>query len=119
MDLFDSIFIKMNELKSSIPGLVYLPTRDHSKSPDGFLEGRKQIDGAKNLWRINNRLYNLDEFINNHPGGAEWITLTRGTDITELFEVNKKKNKNKNKIFFVCKIIFKLFFSSTDTSSFK
>ncbi|KAF7998118.1 hypothetical protein HCN44_009516 [Aphidius gifuensis] len=86
----------MNELKSSIPGLVYLPTREYSKSSDGFLEGRKQVDGAENLWRINNRLYNLDEFINNHPGGAQWISLTKGTDITELFETHHLSNKAEN-----------------------
>lgn len=73
---------------SSIPGLAYLP-RENEKSAAGFLEARRKIDGAEGLWRIGNRLYDLETFVKSHPGGSEWLRLTKGTDITELFEVLK------------------------------
>lgn len=76
------------QLESSIPGLGPLPGRDVAlKTPYAFIEGRRKIDGAEGLWRIGNRLYDLEKFAKFHPGGEEWITLTQGTDITEIFEV--------------------------------
>ncbi len=38
----------------------------------------------RKYWRIHDNLYDLSQF--NHPGGQEWIDMTRGNDITELFE---------------------------------
>ncbi|XP_026667542.1 uncharacterized protein LOC108622777 [Ceratina calcarata] len=77
----------MKKIESTIPGLDYFPGRDIKfKTPYSFLESRRQIDGAEGLWRINNNLYDLEGFARHHPGGAEWIRLTKGTDITELFE---------------------------------
>jgi len=73
---------------STIPGLAYLPVRENlSKTAASFLEARRKIDGAEGLWRIGNKLYDLETFAKSHPGGSEWIRLTKGTDITELFEV--------------------------------
>ncbi|XP_067213340.1 cytochrome b5-related protein [Linepithema humile] len=72
---------------STVPGLAYLPARENpSKTAAGFLQARRKIDNAEGLWRIGNRLYDLENFAKLHPGGAEWIELTKGTDITELFE---------------------------------
>lgn len=82
---------------STIPGLAYLPARETpSKTAMGFLEARKKVDGAEGLWRIENKLYDLETFAKSHPGGSEWIRLTKGTDITELFEVS---NRNQNYLF--------------------
>lgn len=39
---------------------------------------------GKKLWRIHDKDYDLSSF--QHPGGQEWIELTRGSDITELVE---------------------------------
>ncbi len=36
---------------------------------------------------MNNGLYDLSPFLSSHPGGSEWLRLTRGTDITEAFYV--------------------------------
>ena len=47
---------------------------------------KKRGDNIGNLWRVHDKLYNLEEFIDKHPGGKDWITLTRGADITEAFE---------------------------------
>lgn len=81
---------------STIPGLAHLPTREiATKTASSFLEGRRQIDGAEGLWRIGNKLYNLETFVKSHPGGAEWIQLTKGTDITELFESHHITDKAK------------------------
>lgn len=33
-------------------------------------------------------LYDLTDFIKIHPGGSDWIKLTKGTDITEAFETH-------------------------------
>ncbi|XP_020287163.1 cytochrome b5-related protein isoform X2 [Pseudomyrmex gracilis] len=72
---------------STVPGLAYLPARNKEpKTAAQFLQSRRTIDGAEGLWRIENKLYDLETFAKSHPGGSEWIRLTKGTDITELFE---------------------------------
>lgn len=38
------------------------------------------------LWRIHDTIYDLTDFVKKHPGGGDWITLTKGMDITELVE---------------------------------
>lgn len=74
-------------MKSSVPGLVYPVARnDLLKTSVGYLKGRSKQDGAEGLWRIRDGLYDLESFAKSHPGGAEWIHLTKNTDITELFE---------------------------------
>lgn len=73
---------------STVPGLVYLSTReDLDRTPMNFIKGRREVDGAEGLWRIRNSLYDLGAFVKLHPGGAEWLQITKGIDITELFEV--------------------------------
>lgn len=53
-----------------------------------WLAGKKLDDNAENLWRIHNKLYDLKDFVDKHPGGKDWITLTEGIDITEQFETH-------------------------------
>lgn len=54
-----------------------------------FLTAKRVDDDVEDgLWRIHDTLYDLTEFINSHPGGPDWLTLTKGTDITEAFEVH-------------------------------
>ena len=78
----------MQKSESSIPGFENFPGREVKfKTPYSFLEARRKIDGAEDLWRIRNNLYDLEGFAKFHPGGEEWIRLTKGTDITEIFEV--------------------------------
>lgn len=52
------------------------------------MQSRQNDDNAEGLWRVNDKLYELGNFIDKHPGGPEWLQLTRGTDITESFEVH-------------------------------
>ncbi|XP_076671851.1 cytochrome b5-related isoform X2 [Andrena cerasifolii] len=87
----------MQKQESSIPGLEPFSERnDAFKTPYAFLEGRKKVDGAEGLWRIRNSLYDLEKFAKFHPGGEEWIRLTKGTDITELFECHHLTDKALN-----------------------
>lgn len=69
-----------------------------------WLKGRREDDNAEGLWRVHDKLYNLRDFIDKHPGGREWLELTevriekiviisfllfanlKGTDVTEAFE---------------------------------
>uniref|UniRef100_A0A1B6CDY8 Cytochrome b5 heme-binding domain-containing protein n=2 Tax=Clastoptera arizonana TaxID=38151 RepID=A0A1B6CDY8_9HEMI len=57
-------------------------------SPYVWLDGKRTLDGADGLWRIHDKIYDLTEFISRHPGGSSWLNLTKGTDITEAFEVH-------------------------------
>ncbi|XP_053694354.1 cytochrome b5-related protein-like [Sabethes cyaneus] len=66
------------------------------KSPYRWLEGRTHDDGAEGLWRIHDTLYDLTDFAERHPGGPDWIKLTKGTDITELFETHHITTKAEN-----------------------
>ncbi|XP_076661363.1 cytochrome b5-related [Halictus rubicundus] len=84
----------MDKVESSVPGLVPLPGRNKFvRTPYAFLEGRRAVDGAEGLWRVRDGLYDLEDFIKFHPGGSEWIRLTKGTDITELFETHHLTDK--------------------------
>ncbi|CRK94930.1 CLUMA_CG008421, isoform A [Clunio marinus] len=51
-----------------------------------WIEGRQIDDNAEGLWRVHDKLYDLEKFVAAHPGGREWLTLTKGLDITEAFE---------------------------------
>lgn len=42
-----------------------------------WLESRRQDDNAEGLWRVHDTLYDLTDFISLHPGGADWIKLTK------------------------------------------
>ena len=63
-------------------------------SPFEWLEIKKRNDrslgeGDPDLeayWRVHDSLYDLSSFRSSHPGGSDWIDLTKGGDITELVE---------------------------------
>lgn len=42
-----------------------------------WMQSRKRDDNAEGLWRVHDTLYDLTEFIDLHPGGADWIKLTK------------------------------------------
>lgn len=63
------------------------------KSAKGWLERKKNNDDAEGLWRVHDKLYDLISFVERHPGGKDWIDLTQGTDITELFETHHIRGK--------------------------
>lgn len=85
-----------NVVKSSL-GFKYPSLRDDPlHSGLKWLEGKNTDDKAENLWRIHDKLYDLRKFVNLHPGGSEWIELTKGTDITEAFESHHLSPKAEN-----------------------
>ncbi|XP_075972014.1 cytochrome b5-related protein-like [Anticarsia gemmatalis] len=76
----------------SFPQLPYPAFRDDiPKTPHTWLKGKRAQDGAEGLWRIHDSLYDLTDFTSVHPGGEEWLRVTKGTDITEAFETHHLK----------------------------
>ncbi|CAG4915814.1 unnamed protein product [Colias eurytheme] len=73
----------------SFPQLKYPSLRDEGlRDPVQWLTGKAIDDGAEGLWRVHDKLYDLDQFMDKHPGGQEWLELSKGTDITEAFEAH-------------------------------
>lgn len=59
-------------------GIKYPSLRDHPlKIGSLWLEGKRLDDGAEGLWRIHDQLYDFTDFINSHPGGSDWLSLTK------------------------------------------
>lgn len=51
-----------------------------------WLDAKRDDDNVDDgLWRIDNTLYDLTNFIDKHPGGPSWLQMTKGHDITEMF----------------------------------
>ena len=72
------IVVEMAPREQSWPEYKYPTYRDTTaKNVYLWLEGKKKDDGAENLWRIHDGLYDLSSFINKHPGGSMWLTLTK------------------------------------------
>jgi len=49
-----------------------------------YLKGRRMDDNAEGYWRVHDKLYNLEGFDVNHPGGEEWISMTKVSFIFDL-----------------------------------
>ncbi|XP_041970441.1 cytochrome b5-related protein-like [Aricia agestis] len=96
---------RANEKKShvSFPQLKYPSLRDDFlKDAIRWLKGKALDDGAEGLWRVHDKLYDFTTFMKKHPGGEEWLELTKGTDITEAFEahhINPTTEKMLNKFY--------------------
>lgn len=56
-----------------------------------WIESRRQDDNAEGLWRVHDKLYDLTEFIRLHPGGSDWIQLTKV--LYSHFATNQMQNK--------------------------
>ena len=74
-------------MENSLDGFQKYPTlRNHPlKTAALWLRGRIIDGGYDRLWRVGDKLYDLSDFTKVHPGGREWLEITRGTDITEAF----------------------------------
>jgi len=74
--------------KSSCKGIWKYPTNRVSpfKNAVNWLEDKKKDDNIGDFWRVHDKIYDVSPFIKNHPGGSEWLIMSRGLDITELFE---------------------------------
>lgn len=47
------------------------------KGCSSYLAGKRVDDNAEELWRVHDKIYDLTSFINKHPGGKEWLELTK------------------------------------------
>lgn len=47
------------------------------QSGEEWLEQKKLVDGAEGLWRIHDDLYDFTDFIKRHPGGPDWLKVTK------------------------------------------
>ncbi|KAE9535776.1 hypothetical protein AGLY_007677 [Aphis glycines] len=82
-----------------------ISTDNNIRSADSWIEARRKEDGADGLWRIYDGLYDLKQWIHKHPGGSQWLEITKGTDVTELFEtyhINQKAATEVMRKFYVC-----------------
>lgn len=68
-----------NYVPPSTLGIVPPATRatGHKLTVDVWLEDKQDTDGAEGLWRVFDSLYDFTDFIDRHPGGSEWLTLTK------------------------------------------
>lgn len=81
----DTVGTNVRSVDSLDRDFLKRPTGWPFKDPYDFMAGKRQDDGVPcHLWRIHDRYYDLSDF--KHPGGDQWLSLTKGTDITELFE---------------------------------
>ena len=42
-----------------------------------WLAGKRKDDNAEGLWRVHNNLYDLSDFVKTHPGGSDWLSVTK------------------------------------------
>lgn len=75
--LANNTFKQLEKPKSSL-GYQYPTLRDHPlHSPEIWLRGKQADDGAEGLWRLYDGLYDFTGFIKAHPGGSDWLELTK------------------------------------------
>ncbi|XP_060522312.1 cytochrome b5-related protein-like [Cylas formicarius] len=77
-----------NYVPKSTLGIKPPPRRSQLTTVYMWLEDKKEIDNAEGLWRIHDGIYDFTDFVKSHPGGSDWLTLSKGLDITEAFEVH-------------------------------
>ncbi|KAK2722214.1 cytochrome b5-related protein-like isoform X2 [Artemia franciscana] len=76
------------DFPSSLPGFQTYPSgRDGIlRTATHWINGKRHDDNIGDFWRVHDKLYDLTNFVQRHPGGAYWLEVTRGTDVTEAFE---------------------------------
>ena len=67
-----------------------LPTRGIKNSITIWREEKTERDvelwnNTSLHWIFENKLYDLTNYVDKHPGGKHWLTMTKGQDITEHF----------------------------------
>lgn len=69
---------RSEEVPKSSLGIATPSRRDGlTQTVDMWLEDKTEVDGAEGLWRVHDGLYDLNDFIATHPGGPDWLTLTK------------------------------------------
>ena len=67
-----------------------LPTRGIKNSATIWREEKTKRDvelwkNPEHHWICENKLYDQTQYVDKHPGGKHWLTMTKGQDITEHF----------------------------------
>lgn len=52
-------------------------TDNNIKSADDWIKARQKEEGADELWRVHDGLYDLEKWIYSHPGGSQWLEITK------------------------------------------
>lgn len=69
---------RADDLPKSSLGIATPPRRDGlTQTVDMWLEDKTVTDGAEGLWRVHDGIYDLTDFIDKHPGGSDWLTLSK------------------------------------------
>lgn len=72
----------------SFPQLKYPSLRDEGlRDPVQWLIGKAMDDGAEGLWRVHDGIYDLSDFVKRHPGGEEWLQLSKASKSYGQYEV--------------------------------
>lgn len=50
-----------------------------------WIEGKRKDDNAKELWRVHDKLYDLENFISKHPGGKYWLEITKVSNFDNIY----------------------------------
>ena len=53
------------------------PSLRENKGCLSWLNGKRLDDNAEGLWWIHDKLYDLTNFIKKHPGGKDWLEMTK------------------------------------------
>jgi hypothetical protein len=66
-------------LQSSFPGLWKYPSyrKEAVKYAELWMEGKKIDDNTGGLWRVHDGLYDFTEWVYKHPGGSDWLSMTK------------------------------------------
>ena len=66
---------KGQNMKEALSPEQFIPSNRAIPSPENWIKGKAKDDniGDSNLWRIHNKLYNLNGYMDKHPGGPEWL----------------------------------------------
>ena len=87
-----------------------MPTRGLKGSPQIWLNEKQERDSelwgcdTSKYWVIENKLYDLSSYIDRHPGGRNWLTMTQGQDVTDFFiihHLNEQKARSVLEKFYV------------------
>ena len=76
------------------PDRKSMPTRGIKGSPQIWMSEKRERDAelwgvdTSKYWIIENKLYDLTPFIDRHPGGSNWLTMTKGQDVTDFFIIH-------------------------------
>lgn len=65
---------------------------------------RQRLGHAAHEWVVHQKVYDLASYLDSHPGGQAWLELTKGLDVTPLFEshhVNDAKTQAVLRKFYV------------------